>query len=213
MKKEKLKDRLGRKFLGDAWDNKRERSIILLVIWLIFFIFVFIYIGTNSQNQTKKSSSSVSNETINYPEIAQLINQLETIPYHYDIALYDMVDSNFIYYNGSRSAITDTGIKKVDDQELSYSLDHGLYLDSNNQAIDNLFDATFSYFWQMDNLNKFIKDLEPTISYEQDLKVYKYAGTYQEKNIEILIKTNDQNISYINLNYNNKVYVVNINID
>src|SRR5574344_836281 len=204
----KLGDRIGRKMMGEVWDNKRERSFILLLLWLVFFAFVFLYIFLSPQNKT---SNNNMNDTLIYQNVNDMLGKLKDKTCYYDIAVYDSKNLSFTYYTGNKSIDSDSGIMKNNDMEINYHRLNNVYVNDENNIITSLFDDTLMYFISDDNLLNFIEQLPYEESYENELKVYKYKSNYNNIIINITIKSTIKDITYIGIDYQNFNYKININ--
>ena len=52
-------------FIKRLWQNKRTRSIAILILYFIFFLFVFSFISPSNQNVNNTSNDDTNNNTIN----------------------------------------------------------------------------------------------------------------------------------------------------
>ena len=203
---------LGRKIFGDIWDNKRDRSALTLILWFIFLVFV-IGIVRNG-NQTKNNNTQENNTpTINYLSLNNYFDNVDNNNYRYNISIYDTATVTFTNFNGEVINGIESGTKENADGVISYNIKNNVIYDANNnQVINNLYGSYLNKFFKLNNIYDFIKDYEPEVRYENDLKVYTYNEEYNDKNIEFIIKVDEKSITYVEYNYDGYKYIVNVTI-
>jgi hypothetical protein len=91
-------------FIKKIWENKKTRSLSILIIYLIFFIFVFSFISSNKQKNTIEDEF-------------YYLNNIEIISYN----VYDTFDNEVIDFN-----------KELINQNLIYKLVKNSTLESTN---------------------------------------------------------------------------------
>lgn len=206
-KKETRNDEIGHKIFGDIWNNKKERSALLLLFWFIFISIIIAFIRFGNQT-TKKD---ITPEPLSYPAVSTLLTNIDNNNYKYNISIYDTNSGTFTYYNGEVNNGIESGTKETTSEVINYNIKDGIIYDTNNNTvINNLYDNYLTKYFNLNNINDFITNLVPEISYEDNIIVYKYNGKYNDIDIDFIIKTNQEKITYIEYNYNGYKYLVNI---
>lgn len=208
-KRQQKSDELGHKVFGDIWDNKREKSALFLLLWFMFMLLVIGMVRTN--NQIKSNENANKNKEIEYQALSNYFENKDNDNYEYNISIYDLNNASFTYYNGDVINDVETGTKESNADVINYKINNGIaYNTNNNQVINNLYGNYLTLFFKLNNIYDFIKDCEPEVKYEDDIKVYDYKELYENKNIEFIIKTDEKSITYIEYNYDNYKYIINI---
>ena len=206
-KRDERSNQLGHELFGDIWDNEKARDGLILFFWALFMIAVFLIVK-NGKNTT---NSKIEPNTPNYPLIETYFEQFNNNTYKYNINIYDNDTGSFTTYNGDVSDGVDIGVKEVNNDVINYTIKDGVITVSlNNNVITNLYDDYLNYYFRMNNIYSYIKDIQPSISYEDNSKVYLYNGKYLDKDINFTIKTNLSKITYLEYNYNNCKYILNL---
>ena len=200
-----MKEKLKNKFLGiNELSENKEKSLILLLIWIVFIGGVVIYIKSyKDQEQTTQN--------------VFVFNNLETIfneykDYKYDISIKD-VEGNTSLFAGSIKDGVDTGTKTVGEEIVNYKNDNNIITNTDtNQIIDNLYDGYLSYFFKADNIYNYVSFLSGETREDKDIKIYSYEYVYDDKNISFEITTTVNRISSIVITYDDHIYNIKYNL-
>ena len=188
-KKDRLKDRIGRKIFGDIWDNNKQRDMVLLFLWSIFIIFVivFIVVGKNNSDNNKVKEQTKTQEEVIYPDP---INELDKYTnYNYNIAIYNVDSKTFTLFQGSYIDNVDKGVKKTETETKEYTDTPSIYT------------GYLAYFFRPKNIKEFISNIEPKVSMDNNYKTYLYQGKYDEQDIAFIIRESSTKIVSISFNY------------
>ena len=188
--KTKLKDKIGTKIFGDIWNNDKEKSIVLLIFWLMFISLVSLLVSNSNNNNYKE---------IEYKNPKELISNLKE--YNYDLTISN--NDNIVYYTGRVFNNIDVGIKEFNDTKINYRIvDDTTYDNITLDIIDYPYDELSLKI--INYLDNYIEDY-----IENDIKVYKYKVLYNNEEILVYLKVINDRISSIEYNYQNNKYNIN----
>ena len=183
------------------WENKRYHALICLGLWLIFFLFVFLIVVIPYNNTLKNLPKNNENENIiTFNDMKEkLLNSEYDYKYTINTSLGKTV------YTGNKTKENDTGYRENSEGLIKYEINNegifqinmdekvpleNLYLDLNENYLDiqKIYDLTL-------NLTENVNEDQNEISYENE-------------NIRIIFKINEQNILSINIKDNNGDYLL-----
>lgn len=183
------------------WENKRYHALICLGLWLIFFLFVFLIVVIPYNNTLKNLPKNNENENIiTFNDMKEkLLNSEYDYKYTINTSLGKTV------YTGNKTKGNDTGYRENSEGLIKYEINNegifqinmdekvpleNLYLDLNENYLDiqKIYDLTL-------NLTENVNEDQNEISYENE-------------NIRIIFKINEQNILSINIKDNNDDYLL-----
>lgn len=183
------------------WENKRYHALICLGLWLIFFLFVFLIVVIPYNNTLKNLPKNNENENIiTFNDMKEkLLNSEYDYKYTINTSLGKTV------YTGNKTKENDTGYRENSEGLIKYEINNegifqinmdekvpleNLYLDLNENYLDiqKIYDLTL-------NLTENVNEDQNEISYENE-------------NIRIIFKINEQNILSINIKDNNDDYLL-----
>lgn len=183
------------------WENKRYHALICLGLWLIFFLFVFLIVVIPYNNTLKNLPKNNENENIiTFNDMKEkLLNSEYDYKYTINTSLGKTV------YTGNKTKENDTGYRENSEGLIKYEINNegifqinmdekvpleNLYLDLNGNYLDiqKIYDLTL-------NLTENVNEDQNEISYENE-------------NIRIIFKINEQNILSINIKDNNDDYLL-----
>ena len=183
------------------WENKRYHALICLGLWLIFFLFVFLIVVIPYNNTLKNLPKN--NETENIITFNDMKEKLLNSGYDYKYTINTTLGKTV--YTGTKTKENDTGYRENSEGLIKYEINsegifqinmdekvllENLYLDLNENYLDiqKIYDLTL-------NLIENVNEEENEISYENE-------------NIRIIFKINEQNILSINIKDNNDDYLL-----
>ena len=183
------------------WENKRYHALICLGLWLIFFLFVFLIVVI-PYNKTLKTLPK-SNENENVTTFIDMKEKLLNSEYDYKYTINTSLCKTV--YTGNKTKEKDTGYRENSEGLIKYEINNegifqinmdekvsleNLYLDLNENYLDiqKIYDLTL-------NLTENVNEDQNEISYENE-------------NIRIIFKINEQNILSINIKDNNDDYLL-----
>lgn len=203
-KKEQIKE-LYSKFKV-AWSDPRKRAGIKLLGYLLFFIILFLFAAiTSNMNKYKTTTSQTTTTTITIDKYNEKQKSLLTNKYsiNYVININNIeykingtIENNIV--NGYLE--TPIGIKKIVFKE------NNLYEINNEQEIlleselnKNLIDLEY--------IINLIKQNSAIISDKEDKKTYNY--NIDNLGLNIIVTTNEENITQINITEATNTYILN----
>lgn len=187
---DKLDYKIGYKIFGDIFTNKKEKSILFLILWFVFLSFVILFI---TESFKYKKSENV------YVEPSILIQNLNN-GYKYDLTINS--NNNYKYYTGEVNNNVDIGIKKENNVDIDYKIINDITYDNNGNIIDYPYDDLSL------KILKYLNNFESSYL-ENDLMVYKYNIKYNNTNILVTLKTTYDKIVLIKYNYLENEYIIN----
>ena len=188
---EKLGYKLGHNLFGELWESKRERSLVLLVLWFFFIMLVIIFIN-NSSRTVKKPL---------YKDPKDLLNEL--VNYQYDLTVTNSVDNSFTYYNGNINNGIDTGVKKINDEEINYKIVNNIAYDENMNIIE------YPYYDISLNVFNYLVDYESKLL-DNKIMTYIYNVSYNNEIIKVYLKTTYDKITIVRYDYLDYSYTINL---
>ena len=183
------------------WENKRYHALICLGLWLIFFLFVFLIVVIPYNNSFKNLPKNNETETI--ITFNDMKEKLLNSGYDYKYTINTTLGKTV--YTGTKTKENDTGYRENSEGLIKYEINsegifqinmdekvplENLYLDLNGNYLDiqKIYDLTL-------NLTENVNEDQNEISYENE-------------NIRIIFKINEQNILSINIKDNNDDYLL-----
>ena len=208
--KDKIKNSLKSKFLGENIpSNNKQKDVIVLAIGFAFLIAVFIFARVN-YNPNKNQSSSEAKEEMNFKNLDELFNNINT-NYNYDITILNKNNSVYSYFNGKVEDTINVGKKTIDTITINYKIDsNGAINTTTNETITNLYDGFLYYFFTPSNVFDYVKDLENTYEILDGKKIYNYNSKYRDDTIVFKITTTVDRIEKIVYIYDNIDYSIKI---
>lgn len=203
-KKEQIKE-LYSKF-KTAWSDPRKRAGIKLLGYLFFFIILFLFAAiTSNMNKYKTTTSQTTKTTITIDKYNEKQKSLLTNKYsiNYVININNIeykingtIENNIV--NGYLE--TPTGIKKIVFKENNlYEINNEQEILLENELNKNLIDLEY--------IINLIKQNSAIISDKEDKKTYNY--NIDNLGLNIIVTTNEENISQINITETTNTYILN----
>ena len=213
--KEKLKNSLKAKFLGEyTGTSNKQRSLIVLIVGfsILFILLILVRVNYNNNskvydnNNYKFEEKDKKNQFLTLDKIFN--NYLDN--YKYDITVNDN-DIN-TEFKGSINNKIDNGKRIINEQELEYHIVDNIAIDlKTNKEITDLYNNYLSYFFIPTNIYEYIKDKENNEEIVDNNKIYIYNSIYNDGDIMFKITTTKDRIEGIEYAYNNINY--NIKLD
>lgn len=201
--KEKLKDKL----LGNYTpSNNKQRSLIILLIWLLFIGLVIAFINYSSNTYEQEMPKE---EKITYLSLKEIFDKYSN-NYKYDITILE--NNAFIYYKGSLINNVNEGTKIKDGISLNYQITSNIINKDTNEEITNLYENYLYYFFNPNNIYEYISYLKGEEEINGDLKTYNYNYKYNDLDINIQLTTGIDDIKEIIINYDSIKYNIKYNL-
>jgi hypothetical protein len=194
------KTNISKKIWGNLYDNTKAKAAILLLFWAIFIGFVFTYIRVYNNNLPK------------YTDVNTLFTNLINTDYSYNINIYNKENTDVISYQETIKDNKITGTKTTPLSAINYYIiDDVSYNSDTKEVINDLYEDYLSYFFKMEHIYDYIKDLTPDVATKNGLRTYKYQGLYNNEDLTFLITTHYTNIKSVYFSYQNINYTINLN--
>ena len=188
----------------EAWKDPRKKAGIKLLLWLLFFVILFSMAGITSRtNRLTSSTKEEINEDKYTIKQENLLNNKFNIKYSITIndnnysvegTIENGVVNGYIEYNES--------IKKI-------SISDGTIYEIKNEEKNILDTEIDSSLLDLKSIIEKVKQNKSLISDKDSLKVYSYLIKQDEEDINIIITTNEDSITNINITKNNDKYDLN----
>lgn len=176
--------------------NNKTSAYIQLGIGLVFIIILVVIVKLSGVNKEENIPQNETKEEIKELTIDEKLSKLtDNYKYNYEITIGDIT----YIYNGSRMDLKESGYLQINDNYLYYYKDNNYTYEVKNGGlfqIDNLYSNIDSNYLDIEYIKNLIKDQE----YIKEDNKY----TYTLENIQIIIDTNEDNITSIQIiNENN----------
>ena len=215
--KEKIKNSLKAKFLGQytGTSNKQRSLVILIVGFTLLFALIFIlkinYNNNYTQNNNNNNSTNnnENNKEIEFLSLDKIFNNYID-NYDYNIIITD--DETTIVYEGSINEGINNGKRTINNEEINYHIVNNIAIDlKTNKEILNLYDDYLSYYFIPSNIYDFINGKENNEETVDNKKIYTYNSIYNDGDIMFRITTTKDRIENIIFKYNNINYNIKFN--
>ena len=212
--KEKIKNSLKAKFLGENINTtNREKSIAILIIGfsVIFALIILIRININNNVNNYKGNTSENNEIkeIEFLSLDKLFSNYKD-NYKYDITIDN--NSEIIKYSGTISDNINDGKMININGEINYHIVNDIAINlQTNEEIPNIYEEYLSFFFVPNNVYEFIRNLECKEEMVDNTKKYSYNSIYNDGKIMFNIVTTKDRIEEIKYIYDNVSYTIKLN--
>ena len=183
------------------WENKRYHALICLGLWLIFFLFVFLIVVIPYNNTLKNLPKN--NETENVTTFMDMKEKLLNSDYDYKYVVNTSLGKTV--FTGNKTKEKDTGYKENSEGLIKYEIDNeGIFQINMDEKVplENLYLDLNEDYLNIQKIYDLTQNLIENIHEEQN------EISYENGNIEIIFKINEQNILSINIKDNNDDYLL-----
>lgn len=183
------------------WENKRYHALICLGLWLIFFLFVFLIVVIPYNNTLKNLPKN--NETENVTTFMDMKEKLLNSDYDYKYVVNTSLGKTV--FTGNKTKEKDTGYKENSEGLIKYEINNeGIFQINMDEKVplENLYLDLNEDYLNIQKIYDLTKDLIENVNEEQN------EISYENGNIEIIFKINEQNILSINIKDNNDDYLL-----
>ena len=183
------------------WENKRYHALICLGLWLIFFLFVFLIVVIPYNNTLKTLPKSNENE--NVITFIDMKEKLLNSEYDYKYTINTSLGKTV--YTGNKTKEKDTGYRENSEGLIKYEINsEGIFqINMDEKALlENLYLDLNENYLNIQKIYDLTKDLIENVNEEQN------EISYENENIVIIFKINEQNILSINIKDNNDDYLL-----
>ena len=182
-------------------ENKRYHALICLGLWLIFFLFVFLIVDIPYNNTLKNLPKNNENENIiTFNDMKEkLLNSEYNYKYTVNTSLGKTV------YTGTKTKENITGYKENSEGLIKYEINNeGIFQINMDEKIplENL------YLGLNENYLDIQKIYDLTLNLTENVNEDQNEISYENENIRIIFKINEQNILSINIKDNNDNYLL-----
>ena len=176
--------------------NNKTSAYIQLGIGLVFIIVLVVMVKVNGVRKDENIPQNENKEEIKEVTLNEKLNKLtDNYKYNYEITIGDIT----YIYNGSKMGLKESGYLQINDNYLYYYKDNNYTYEVKNGGlfqIDNLYSNIDKNYIDIEYIKNLIKDKE----YTKEDNIY----TYNLENIQIIINTDKDNITSIQIiNENN----------
>lgn len=203
-KKKESKIKLIKEFLSD----KRNKALVKLGFWLIFFIFVIIYIRfTNNNNRSYVNNDPVPTLPLTITESVKSLNNVSNYEFNY---IYKLNDESYEIYG---KVYNDKMLINYNEQDYYFDGMNLYILSENNKEqvnSDNIkyiqvFSPTKIYNYLLKSEYNFKQEnADKSIKINSKIKVGEFADQIGEEIVSdefIIIETSELDNSLININF------------
>ena len=183
------------------WENKRYHALICLGLWLIFFLFVFLIVVIPYNNTLKNLPKN--NETENVTTFIDMKEKLLNSDYDYKYVVNTSLGKTV--FTGNKTKEKDTGYKENSEGLIKYEIDNeGIFQINMDEKVplENLYLDLNEDYLNIQKIYDLTKDLIENVNEDEN------EISYENGNIEIIFKINEQNILSINIKDNNDDYLL-----
>lgn len=183
------------------WENKRYHALICLGLWLIFFLFVFLIVVIPYNNTLKTLPKSNENE--NFTTFIDMKEKLLNSEYDYKYTINTSLGKTV--YTGNKTKEKDTGYRENSEGLIKYEINNeGIFQINMDEKVplENLYLDLNENYLDIQKIYDLTKDLTENVNEEQN------EISYENENIVIIFKINEQNILSINIKDNNDDYLL-----
>ncbi len=176
--------------------NNKTSAYIQLGIGLVFIIILVVFVKVNGVNNNDSKPQNEEKEEIKELTLDEKLSKLtDNYKYNYEITIGEIIYT----YNGSKMGLKESGYLQINDNYLYYYKDNNYTYEVKDGGlfqIDNLYSNIDANYLDIEYIKNLIKDYE----YTNEDNVY----TYNLENIQIIINTDKDNITSIQIiNENN----------
>ncbi len=190
------------------WDNKKTHALICLGIWIIFFLFVYIIVvlpyydnNDNSMNRVDNSIDNVTTE--NVITFEGMKNKLLNGEYDYKYTINTSLGKTI--YTGSKTQEKDLGYKENSEGLVKYEINNdGIFKINMDEKIpiEDLYIGLNESFFDIQKIYELTTNLTENIDEEKN------EISYENENMKIVFKINEQSILSINIKDNDDDYLL-----
>lgn len=183
------------------WENKRYHALICLGLWLIFFLFVFLIVVIPYNNTLKNLPKNNENENIT--TFIDMKEKLLNSDYDYKYVVNTSLGKTV--YTGNKTKEKDTGYRENSEGLIKYEINsEGIFQINMDEKVplENLYLDLNENYLDIQKIYDLTKDLIENVNEEQN------EISYENENIIVIFKINEQNILSINIKDNNDDYLL-----
>ena len=183
------------------WENKRYHALICLGLWLIFFLFVFLIVVVPYNNTLKNLPKNNENENIT--TFIDMKEKLLNSDYDYKYVVNTSLGKTV--YTGNKTKEKDTGYRENSEGLIKYEINsEGIFQINMDEKVplENLYLDLNENYLDIHKIYDLTKDLIENVNEEQN------EISYENENIIVIFKINEQNILSINIKDNNDDYLL-----
>lgn len=183
------------------WENKRYHALICLGLWLIFFLFVFLIVVIPYNNTLKNLPKNNENE--NVTTFMDMKEKLLNSDYDYKYTINTSLGKTV--YTGNKTKEKDTGYRENSEGLIKYEINsEGIFQINMDEKVplENLYLDLNENYLDIQKIYDLTKDLIENVNEDQN------EISYENENIIVIFKINEQNILSINIKDNNDDYLL-----
>lgn len=183
------------------WENKRYHALICLGLWLIFFLFVFLIVVIPYNNTLKNLPKN--NDIENVTTFMDMKEKLLNSDYDYKYTINTSLGKTV--YTGNKTKEKDTGYRENSEGLIKYEINsEGIFQINMDEKVplENLYLDLNENYLDIQKIYDLTKDLIENVNEEQN------EISYENENIIVIFKINEQNILSINIKDNNDNYLL-----
>lgn len=183
------------------WENKRYHALICLGLWLIFFLFVFLIVVIPYNNTLKNLPKN--NDIENVTTFMDMKEKLLNSDYDYKYTINTSLGKTV--YTGNKTKEKDTGYRENSEGLIKYEINsEGIFQINMDEKVplENLYLDLNENYLDIQKIYDLTKDLIENVNEEQN------EISYENENIIVIFKINEQNILSINIKDNNDDYLL-----
>ena len=183
------------------WENKRYHALVCLGLWFIFFIFVFLIVVIPYNNALKNLPKN--NETENIITFASMKEKLLNSEYNYKYTVNTSLGKTV--YTGTKTKENITGYRENSEGLIKYEINNeGIFQINMDEKIplENLYLGLNENYLDIQKIYDLSSTLTENINEEENEIIY------ENDNIGIKFKIDEQNILSINIKDNSDNYLL-----
>lgn len=199
-----------KKTFKELWADTRMRALIKLGMWFAFFLLIFLILSITAlfnKNPDNNIKEEIKQEEVVSANIPSMLENLISSNYTYEYKI-NMDNTNYSY-TGSKENEEIKGYYESNNGIIKYMVKENNYYELNNEELkenNSIISEQDKYILDLNNLLSLIKEYELTNEVLKENDSYNYSILKDNNSYQINIETKLNDISNININYNNVIY-------
>ena len=187
--------------------NPRLRSLITLIIWLIFLSFLMLIVSISNNFAAKNPKTLPKTTTQEEPTYYEKLNNLLTNNYNYRYTITNNTEKTI--FEGTKKNNNITGYRQDKSGIIKYRLENNIayeILIDNEITTDKLYENIKENYLNLNYLIpeiKKVKEEDITITDTDTLSTYTYNITLNNENLNLIVTENAKYLEKITIFVNN----------
>lgn len=194
------------------WHNKRTHAAMVLGLWMLFLLFVIIisFIGgeaTKNENNQNVNTPAIQEEVTEFKDYKEMQAELLKLNFEYEYSITN--GNNKVVYKGEKIDNLETGYRETHEETIKYYIDEtGLYKVQMDElyALDKLYENIFESLIDPEYIFNTINEQSYLTEESDNTRFYTYKFILDGINYEVVIYTDLENITQINVKFEDNLY-------